>query len=500
MAKITPITPATPIGLPERGPILSEVVGDGTLELVDSGVIYRRLDVMLRVIGVEEVIVLLLVRECAIFVEVEVLADASNSSEVFGTSATITETSDRMTDPLSPTCRILVVASELSLALNLVDKIVSTSSSQPNNKYDAFDDPDNEGSIVEWTISNKYYDANVHFLAKTPSLPPAKPLWPPETDQDKVPAIIFVFSDGELFKERFLSLKQGLDEHEAEITIAARLPSQDGEGEEEITAEEITDFFSDHAFEFVDVPVDTADVPVPADPHDIYGIPRIVNALSTVMWPSLVRKPRAAPTTMRDYLVPPQTVESITKIRDSSVFPDDFDPEKPGEDTEAPESLFLGVDGHLAEKDLEALEAWLDGDLDAPWKGESTVHSLPPPPMIRQSSSGFEDDFDEFVSAAPPALSPSPSAAELDREEAMPSQEEIRLTAQRIFGRKAADSGADGIPSTADDFQFDLTEVLGVLQAMKEEVAEIPDMEARRQAAARIALGFASGLGLSSND
>lgn len=199
-------------------------------------------------------------------------------------------------------------------------------------------------------------------------------------------------------------------------------------------------------------------------------------------------------------MVPPQTVESITKIRDSSVFPDDFNPEKPGGDTEAPESLFLGVDGHLAEKDLEALEAWLDGDLDAPWKGESTSHSLPPPSMIRQSSSGFEDDFDEFVSAAPPALSPSLSAAELDREEAMPSQEEIRLTAQRIFGRKAADSGADGIPSTADDFQFDLTEVLGVLQAMKEEVAEIPDMEARRQAAARIALGFASGLGLSSND
>lgn len=70
-----------------------------------------------------------------------------------------------------------------------------------------------------------------------------------------------------LFKERFLSLKQGLDEHEAEITIAVRLPSQGGEDEEEITAEEITDFFSDHAFEFVDVPVDTADVPVPVDPH-----------------------------------------------------------------------------------------------------------------------------------------------------------------------------------------------------------------------------------------
>lgn len=406
-----------------------------------------------------------------------------------------------MTDPLSPASRILVVASELSTALNLIDKIVSVSSSTPNNKYDTIDDLDNEGSIVEWAISNKYYDAKVHFLAKTPSLPPAKPLWPPETDEEKVPAIIFVFSDGELFKDRFLSLKQTLDEHEAEITIAARLPSQGEDPDDEITTEEISEFFSDHAFEFVDIPVGTSDAGGTVDPHDAHGIPRVVNALSTVMWPSLVRKPRAAPTVRHDLLVPPQTVESLTKLRDSSVFPDDFDPEKPGGDTEDPSSLFLGADGRIAEKDLEALEAWLDGDLDAPWKSQSTGSSLPPPPTIRQSTSGFEDDFDEFVSAEPSDLPPSLESVELDHEGFMPSQEEVRLTAQRIFGSKAAaDTSADGMPPATDDFDFDLTEVLGVLQAMKEEVAEIPDMEARRRAAARIALGFASGLGLPTSE
>lgn len=46
--------------------MLSEVVGDGTLELVDSDMMDGRLDVMLRVIGFEEVVVFLVVRDCAI--------------------------------------------------------------------------------------------------------------------------------------------------------------------------------------------------------------------------------------------------------------------------------------------------------------------------------------------------------------------------------------------------------------------------------------------------
>ncbi|KAG9019264.1 hypothetical protein FRB90_004533 [Tulasnella sp. 427] len=500
-----PTTPAAPIFL-ERPPFPPNDVGDAILLLEVAKNLLEVL--LLRVIEMEDVVrALVLVCDVGIsdngrasYNDVcihQVVANGRRSVVAnVGTSATITF--KIMSDHLSPDSRILVVASELSTALGLIDKIVSTSPATPNNKYEAIEDLDNEGSIVEWNISNKYYDAKVHFLAKTPSLPPAKPLWPPETDQDKVPAIIYVFSDGELYQERFLSLKSAFDEHEAEITIAARLPCPDGndDQDETLTEEEISNFFSDHKFEFVDIPANSADGPSPVDPHDTNGLSRVVNALSTVMWPTLIRKPRTAPPGRQDLLLPPQTAESLTKLRDSSVFPDDFTSEKTDGDIDPPLSLFLDADGKLAEKDLEALEAWLDGDLDAPWKGASTrspmLHSPAP-----QSSSGFEDDFDEFVSATPSDPQPLPAdKADMVPEDIMPSQDEIRLTAQRIFGRSVADQD----PSAADDFNFDLTEVLGALQAMKEEVAEITDMDARRKAAARIALGFASGLGLSPNE
>lgn len=140
-------------------------------------------------------------------------APAGGSS---GTSATITKTYNHDRSPLfrvpdlsrrlraidrtqsNRQCAISFPFARKEADAGGFTEIVSVSSSTLNNKYDTIDDLDNEGSIVEWAISNKYYDAKVHFLAKTPSLPPAKPLWPPETDEEKVPAIIFVFSDGEV--------------------------------------------------------------------------------------------------------------------------------------------------------------------------------------------------------------------------------------------------------------------------------------------------------------
>lgn len=62
---------------------------------------------------------------------------------------------------------------------------------------DAEHEIEDEGVALQWTIDNKYYTAAVHFLAKTPALPPAKALWPPG-EEDAVPAIIYVFNDGEV--------------------------------------------------------------------------------------------------------------------------------------------------------------------------------------------------------------------------------------------------------------------------------------------------------------
>lgn len=65
-------------------------------------------------------------------------------------------------------------------------------------------------AYVEWTIKNKYYTAPVHLYLHQISKPPAKPLWPPETDDERVPALIFVFRKGEV-SEIYVGYHPGID-------------------------------------------------------------------------------------------------------------------------------------------------------------------------------------------------------------------------------------------------------------------------------------------------
>ena len=247
------------------------------------------------------------------------------------------------------------------------------------------------------------------------------------------------------------------------------------------------------------------------------------------MWPSLVRKERSSG---RAYIPNPGSLISRARAeldedidseagdllgvdphsadRHSSVFEAPLD----ADDAGALKSLFSTLDGAIADRDLEKLEAWLDGDSDDPWQ-RSTNSTLPPltSKTSRTLSEGFDDDFTEFVSALPtPAASSSQpegvSTSELV-DQAFPTNEEIQSTAQRIFGTRTSvpfdsSTGEPAPPKNSDDFdepfKFDLAEVLGALQAMKEEVGEIDDMDQRRKAAARVALAFASGLGLDERD
>ncbi|KAK0464447.1 uncharacterized protein EV420DRAFT_1516440 [Desarmillaria tabescens] len=80
-------------------------------------------------------------------------------------------------------------------------------------------------------------------------------------------------------------------------------------------------------------------------------------------------------------------------------------------------------------------------------------------------------------------------------EEDLPSQDEIRESAQRIFGAQGTSSSDDGFEG--DDFElapFDIGQVMSALQGMKAEIADIEDESERRKAAARIALGLVYGL------
>ncbi|KAG8857984.1 hypothetical protein FRB96_005475 [Tulasnella sp. 330] len=404
-------------------------------------------------------------------------------------------------------------------------EILDHAQSEPSDQYQTLEPPedvnDGDDNHIQWIISNKYYTAPVHFLAKPLSLPPAKPLWPPEEEDEKVPAIIFVFSDGQDYRQRFLSIREGLEAHGAEVTIAVRaqLPGEDGDGEEIEDAETIAEFFSDHSFEFVDVPSSAPSLSEgsESDALDMQGIPRIVSALHTIMWPSLVRKH----TKIRSHRLPSLSLSDDDKDH-TELSPDHEASALPTEDfdcsfvsflgSDARKSLFESADGALQDRDLQALEAWLDGDDDQIWRGYPSQLQPSSHPNPKASSSGFEDDFTEFVSAAPHAQptpathDPSPpNASSLDLDaEILPSQSEIELTARRIFGGAHSSSSKSVDPDAAADeeepFDFDLGQVLGALQSMKEEVAEIKDLDARRKAAARIAMGFAAGLGLADED
>ena len=83
-------------------------------------------------------------------------------------------------------------------------------------------------------------------------------------------------------------------------------------------------------------------------------------------------------------------------------------------------------------------------------------------------------------------------------DEDLPTKEEIRETSGQIFGKVVA--GAPLVEtSMADDSDgevgpFDLSQVMNVLQEMKSEISGMESEEARRKAAARVALGLVYGL------
>jgi hypothetical protein len=290
---------------------------------------------------------------------------------------------------------------------------------------------------------------------------------------------------------------------------------------------------------------------------EIPGLPRVLDALSTIMWPSMVQAPRAAARRSRP--------ANFLGLAD-----DTFD--------EAGLAALLrgrGADGDGA-KELAELEKWLEEDEPSFVDDEDEEVQIPvrqdfedglPTPGPR--THGFDDDFAAFVSApssdsdkarpavpafvvhsghdslsldtsfdatynfdgaSSPFLAPSRGASGSDagrvspghtdaswtslgstseagevlargivssgpedEDVALPSRAEVLSTSARIFG-PAGITGSVG--ETENPEAFDLTRVLASLEGMKAEIASIEDDDQRRQAAAKVALGLVHGLGL----
>jgi len=246
--------------------------------------------------------------------------------------------------------------------------------------------------------------------------------------------------------------------------------------------------------------------------NDFTGIPhlpRVIDALSTIMWPSMETK-------------------THTRIRKS----------QPGAQSRAQSSVCTYLDWTTGSgfrdsvdmrEEINALERWLEDDLvggkvknDDPWSTTSepitgrVTGSPEPEEGMPKETVGFDDDFTVFVSA--PAvgnvieedqsfeaespisgtLAPSVSYRSLgsvsdfgeeenghdDDDEGLPTQDEIRETSTRIFG-SSRDEEAMG--------SFDLGNVMSALEGIKSEIAGMTDDGERRKAAARVALSLAYG-------
>ncbi|KAJ3810016.1 hypothetical protein F5876DRAFT_42685 [Lentinula aff. lateritia] len=191
---------------------------------------------------------------------------------------------------LSTSCRILTLCSSLDRAVSFVQRLKLMQHDEQSTK-DSFDE-----KAMPWTISNKYYSAQVHFLART-----VKGLAP--FHLKNVPAVIFIWEKGHAYKHHIQRIcrDRDLNGSELEVSLAVRIHSHQDDERSSITAEdeeeeefegsgEIDEFLSSRGFEFIDVPA-SVDEDRLEDEGDLVeaipSLPRVLDALSTIMWPSM---------------------------------------------------------------------------------------------------------------------------------------------------------------------------------------------------------------------
>ncbi|KAK0503927.1 hypothetical protein EDD18DRAFT_481625 [Armillaria luteobubalina] len=463
----------------------------------------------------------------------------------------------------TPTCRILTVSPSLDVSVSLVQQIQRLS--QPPSLSDSTNSlivTNETEKHLPWTISNKYYTAEVHFLARQ-----IKGLAPYHLQG--IPALIFVWEKGETYKHHIHRLSKDLGGSVPEVSLAVRVststtpPEEDKEDEDEASedANSVDEFLSSHGFEFVDASSGGEQTEeIEGISNGIPSLPRVLDALSTIMWPSMKTSQKSTRTATRSQQGNDTFLNWAQLSFDNSLDEDNLVTPTSGQQSDQRTRLH---------KEMNELAKWLQeegeelrNDNDDPWK---VIGPITSPTRIdnddvwgtREKSTvgrgvvdAFDDDFSVFVSApaetetrqrytaetannkasfntsfdssfdfdrlGPSPLGmtyhalgsgsdlgdpqesgiPHPDTPESEEEDEeveegdLPSKDEIMESAQRIFG-------AQGEPSSSDDFElapFDIGQVMDALQGMKAEIADIEEESERRKAAARIALGLVYGL------
>ncbi|KZT09367.1 uncharacterized protein LAESUDRAFT_723119 [Laetiporus sulphureus 93-53] len=312
---------------------------------------------------------------------------------------------------LSADCKILVLSPRAEQAQELVQRVQALNSPTSLNQR-----PEGTDNITPWTIVNKYYTADVHF--ETRALHEFRAI-----HATGVPAVIYVWKHGEPYREHIMDIASSLRDQDPEVSLAVRFGDASTVSAEE--EEGMDEFLSSHGFEYVEGGRDyretTEDEGWRSKDEDagIPGLPRVVDALSTIMWPSLVqsestrnRKSRA-----RELLDWAREEEKDDGLRAliSSEHDHDHDHDHP-----APAGGSSVARKSRMQREMEELERWLEEE-DGRQEHEearawTTVdvndmdwQDMMPTPTIKtpvgepqERVLGFDDNFSEFVSASSP--------------------------------------------------------------------------------------------------
>ncbi|CCM01544.1 uncharacterized protein FIBRA_03600 [Fibroporia radiculosa] len=324
-------------------------------------------------------------------------------------------------------CRILVISSKIEHAERFVQRVQALSKT-PNPVPSS---EDVSAGITPWTISNKYYSAVVHF--QTRQVQQFR-----SSHAEGVPAVVFVWEKGESYREFLLDASNTLRHHDPEVSLAVRFGAGSAIDPDE---EEIDEFLSSNGFEFIEgertscEPTPNEDRHFDDEDSGIPGLPRVIDALSTIMWPSLVqsestrnRKSRARE--LLDWAREEEeddglraliTSEGLTGDDLHTDHSDDDEPDEAG--SEAPRAARKS----RMQREMEELERWLaeeDGRREEEHARAWIADRRPlgvdgwqdiPTPVIKTPTTdapshsvpvlGFDDDFTEFVSATSPVQS-----------------------------------------------------------------------------------------------
>ncbi|EIW81011.1 hypothetical protein CONPUDRAFT_165241 [Coniophora puteana RWD-64-598 SS2] len=324
------------------------------------------------------------------------------------------------------------------------------------------------GHTVPWTITNKYYTADVSVrVHDLPTCP---------TERRGVPALVYVWAHGEPYRAQVTQLAKRLYADDFEVALAVRVPRNAGFGSGSASSdasklddttgppppplspsapgpsligveldedEDIDAYLVENGFEFVDVREeslgaenqdrDTDDGA--GGRHDIPGLGRVVDALSTIMWPSLVRVDRPARLSTWAPRLPRNANVNVGGTADDHNGEGDDEEGSMADLDDLSGLVRPPADPHTRHaqmaRELAALERWLDdgmSDSSAEGGGDGGGHAhardaedkvpislskeLFVDPRARESTAaaefvdspvatGFDDDFTVFVSAPP---------------------------------------------------------------------------------------------------